>query len=137
MMTAPTAATRHQHLDGERDSGGCSHDRSSSPVRRFCAPPSVHLPWQRARIGDRHHQDADDPWGRPCPTADAIAQARLTEVVQRLRSPTALKTELKLMVEGCRHGKVCKCRVIKVPADHSAKSRSGRVPSAAPCRRGL
>jgi len=59
----------------------------------------------------------DDP-GQPCATADAIAQARLAEVVQRIRNLTALKTELEHMVEGCRHGKVCECRVIEVLADH-------------------
>jgi DNA-binding transcriptional MerR regulator len=59
----------------------------------------------------------DDP-GQPCATADAIAQARLVEVVQRIRSLTALKAELEHMVEGCRHGKVCECRVIEVLADH-------------------
>ena len=59
----------------------------------------------------------DDP-GQPCATADAIAQVRLVEVVQRIRSLTALKAELEHMVEGCRHGKVCECRVIEVLADH-------------------
>ena len=60
----------------------------------------------------------DDP-RQPCATADTIAQARLAEVVQRIRSLTALKTELEHMIEGCRHGKVCECRVIEVLADHS------------------
>jgi DNA-binding transcriptional MerR regulator len=60
----------------------------------------------------------DDP-GQPCATADAIAQMRLADVEQRIRSLTALKAELELMVEGCRHGKVGECRVIEVLADHS------------------
>ncbi|MGX7877028.1 MerR family transcriptional regulator [Mesorhizobium sp. ORM8.1] len=60
----------------------------------------------------------DNP-GQPCATADTIAQARLADVVQRIRSLTALKAELELMVEGCRHGKVGECRVIEVLADHS------------------
>jgi DNA-binding transcriptional MerR regulator len=59
----------------------------------------------------------DDP-GQPCATADAIAQARLAEVEQRIRSLLALKAELELMVEGCRDGRVCECRVIEVLADH-------------------
>lgn len=59
----------------------------------------------------------DDP-AQPCATADAIAQARLTEVIQRIRSLSALKVELEAMVEGCRHGKVGECRVIEVLADH-------------------
>ncbi|MER8467284.1 helix-turn-helix domain-containing protein [Mesorhizobium sp. M1396] len=59
----------------------------------------------------------DNP-SQPCATADGIAQARLAEVVQRIRSLTALRAELELMVEGCRHGKVGECRVIEVLADH-------------------
>ncbi|MER9586170.1 helix-turn-helix domain-containing protein [Mesorhizobium sp. M0276] len=60
----------------------------------------------------------DNP-SQPCAYADAIAQARLADVVQRIRSLTALKAELELMVEGCRHGKVGECRVIEVLTDHS------------------
>ena len=59
----------------------------------------------------------DDP-SQPCATADRIAKARLIEVEQRIRSLTALKTELELMVEGCSHGHVSECRVIEVLADH-------------------
>jgi len=59
----------------------------------------------------------DDPH-QPCATADAIAQARLAEVEGRIRSLQALKAELELMVEGCRHGEVADCRVIEVLADH-------------------
>lgn len=59
----------------------------------------------------------DDPH-QPCGTADAIAQARLIEVEQRIRSLTALRVELHLMIEGCRHGHVADCRVIEVLADH-------------------
>lgn len=59
----------------------------------------------------------DDP-SQPCATADSIAKARLTEVEQRIRSLTALKAELELMVEGCSHGHVATCRVIEVLADH-------------------
>lgn len=59
----------------------------------------------------------DDPH-QPCGTADTIAQARLAEVEQRIRSLTALKAELELMIEGCRHGHVADCRVIEVLADH-------------------
>jgi Cu(I)-responsive transcriptional regulator len=59
----------------------------------------------------------DDPH-QPCATADAIAQARLAEVEARIRSLQALKAELEVMVEGCRHGAVADCRVIEVLADH-------------------
>lgn len=59
----------------------------------------------------------DDP-NQPCGTADMIAKARLAEVEHRLRSLTALKAELEVMVEGCRHGRVATCRVIEVLADH-------------------
>ena len=59
----------------------------------------------------------DQP-NQPCATADVIAKARLAEVEQRIRSLTALKAELELMVEGCSHGRVAECRVIEVLADH-------------------
>lgn len=59
----------------------------------------------------------DDP-NQPCGIADAIARARLTEVEQRIASLTALKAELEVMVEGCRHGRLAECRVIEVLADH-------------------
>ena len=65
----------------------------------------------------------DNP-SQPCATADTIAQARLADVVQRIRSLTALKAELELMVEGCRHGKVGECRVIEVLADHSQREHA-------------
>jgi DNA-binding transcriptional MerR regulator len=59
----------------------------------------------------------DEP-SQTCASADAIAKARLAEVEQRIRSLTALKAELELMVEGCSHGRVAECRVIEVLADH-------------------
>lgn len=59
----------------------------------------------------------DDPH-QSCASADAIAKARLIEVEQRIRSLTALKAELEIMVEGCGHGRVDQCRVIETLADH-------------------
>lgn len=59
----------------------------------------------------------DDP-NQPCTTADGIAKARLIEVKQRIASLKALKAELEVMVEGCRHGRLSECRVIEVLADH-------------------
>ncbi|ODN69159.1 MerR family transcriptional regulator [Methylobrevis pamukkalensis] len=59
----------------------------------------------------------DDP-AAPCASADAIAEARLKEVEQRIRSLTALKTELERMLGEGRHGRVRDCRVISVLADH-------------------
>jgi DNA-binding transcriptional MerR regulator len=66
----------------------------------------------------------DDP-GQPCATADAIAKARLAEVELRIRSLSALKAELEVMVECCRSGKIGECRVIEVLADHD---KSGMPP---------
>jgi DNA-binding transcriptional MerR regulator len=63
--------------------------------------------------------DLQDRPDQPCATADAIAQARLAEVNQRIRSLLALRTELETMVEGCRHGHVSECRVIEILADHA------------------
>ncbi|MGV3548969.1 MerR family transcriptional regulator [Rhizobium sp.] len=63
--------------------------------------------------------DLQDKPNQPCATADAIAQARLSEVNQRISSLLALKTELESMVEGCKHGYVSECRVIEVLTDHA------------------
>jgi DNA-binding transcriptional MerR regulator len=65
----------------------------------------------------------DDP-NQSCASADAIAKARLVEVEQRIRSLTALKAELEIMVESCGHGRVDKCRVIEVLADHDQCTHS-------------
>lgn len=62
--------------------------------------------------------DLQDRPGQSCESADMIAKARLEEVDHRIRSLTALKSELELMIEGCRHGRVAECRVIEVLADH-------------------
>jgi DNA-binding transcriptional MerR regulator len=59
----------------------------------------------------------DDPT-QSCATADTIAKTRLAEVEQRLGSLNALKVELEMMIEGCRHGRVDRCRVIQALSDH-------------------
>ena len=63
----------------------------------------------------------DDP-NQPCTTADRIARARLAEVEQRIRSLTALKAELDLMIKGCRLGNVATCRVIEALANHGQRT---------------
>jgi DNA-binding transcriptional MerR regulator len=60
----------------------------------------------------------DEP-NQSCAVADDIARQRLAEVEQRIASLTALKTELKRMIEGCRRGRVKECRVIEVLANHA------------------
>lgn len=59
----------------------------------------------------------DEP-NQSCATADIITRERLADVEQRIRSLTALKAELELMLEGCSQGRVAECRVIEVLADH-------------------
>lgn len=53
-----------------------------------------------------------------CASACAIAQTRLEEVEQRIRSLRALRNELKAMLKSGHHGRVAECRVIEVLADH-------------------
>lgn len=64
----------------------------------------------------------DEP-DQSCAAADAIARARLAEVKQRIRSLTALKSELERMIRGCAHGRVDQCRVIEILADHGQCQR--------------
>src|SRR3984957_5762340 len=65
-------------------------------------------------LGTRRHR----PQLSQCTTADRIARARLADVEQRIRSLTALKAELELMIKGCRKGDIATCRVIEVLANH-------------------
>jgi DNA-binding transcriptional MerR regulator len=60
--------------------------------------------------------------GRPeqsCAQADAIASAHLAEVERKIAALTALRGELKRMLQSCRRGRIAECRVIEVLADHS------------------
>ncbi|GGH15055.1 MerR family transcriptional regulator [Alsobacter metallidurans] len=60
----------------------------------------------------------DNP-NQSCATADEIAQARLVEVEERIRSLLALKAELQRMVEHCQQGRVAECRVIETLSDQT------------------
>lgn len=54
-----------------------------------------------------------------CAEADAIAGAHLAEVERKIKVLTALRGELKRMVQNCRRGRIAECRVIEILADHS------------------
>jgi DNA-binding transcriptional MerR regulator len=56
---------------------------------------------------------------RSCVTADEIARRHLQAVEGRIRQLTALRAELRRMIDECGHGRICECRVIQVLADHS------------------
>lgn len=51
-----------------------------------------------------------------CEQADVIAREKLVDVEDRLARLTALKGELEIMIEECRHGRVAHCRVIEALA---------------------
>jgi len=44
---------------------------------------------------------------------------RLAEVERKIAALTALRGELRRMVQSCRRGRISECRVIEVLADHS------------------
>ena len=49
-----------------------------------------------------------------CKEVDAIARRHLADVVdRRISQLTTLRTELRRMVEECRQGRVCECRVLE------------------------
>lgn len=60
----------------------------------------------------------DDP-NQSCAAADAIAQARLVEVRERIRRLRALEHELERMADNCADGHVGQCRVIEILGDPS------------------
>ncbi|MET0745881.1 MAG: helix-turn-helix domain-containing protein [Microvirga sp.] len=53
-----------------------------------------------------------------CHEADSIAGRNLAAIERRIRQLEALRGELRRMVDECRHGRICDCRVIEVLADH-------------------
>lgn len=61
---------------------------------------------------------ADDP-NRSCEDADALARHHLAEVRSRIRRLQSLEAELARMARFNCRGRVAKCRVIEVLADHS------------------
>jgi DNA-binding transcriptional MerR regulator len=63
--------------------------------------------------------DLQDNPKQSCALADQTAKARLAEVDRRIASLTALRAELKRMVDGCAHGHVAECRVIETLSDRS------------------
>lgn len=58
----------------------------------------------------------DDP-DQSCSAADAIAQARLIEVRDRIGRLRALEKELERMADTCAHGHVGECHVIEILSD--------------------
>lgn len=60
---------------------------------------------------------ADDPH-QPCHEADVIARAHLADIEDKIARLTALKMEVRRMVDQCAQGEVKDCRVIEVLADH-------------------
>lgn len=50
---------------------------------------------------------------RSCEDVDAIARRHLAEVEKRIRHLTALRGELRRMLDECGHGRVGECRVVE------------------------
>lgn len=53
-----------------------------------------------------------------CAGADEIARRHMTAIERKIAELGALRDELGRMIDECRHGRVCECRVIQVLADH-------------------
>ena len=60
---------------------------------------------------------SDQP-DRPCDEVDALARRHLDEVTSRIERLEALRAELLHMITQCAGGKVERCRIIEVLADH-------------------
>lgn len=61
---------------------------------------------------------ADQP-ERSCADADGIARAHLVEIDEKIARLTALRAEIKHMVDEGEHGRVAECRVIEALGDHA------------------
>ena len=62
--------------------------------------------------------DLSDQPERPCAEADVIARRHLAEIDSKISRLTALRSEVRRMLDECAHGRVGECRVIQVLADH-------------------
>lgn len=54
-----------------------------------------------------------------CHQADSIALHHLADIEERIAALQSLRAELARMVDECRHGHVCECRIVEIIADHS------------------
>jgi len=57
-----------------------------------------------------------DDRGQSCADVDRIARLHLTEVERKLADLKALRTELRQLVDHCRHGTIAECRIIEALA---------------------
>ena len=65
---------------------------------------------------------------QPCEPADEIVLRHLKGVERRIAQLTLLRSELRHMLEDCRHGPVRECRIIQVLADHDeCRHEHGKV----------
>ena len=53
-----------------------------------------------------------------CAEVDGIARHHLMEVERKISDLTALRTELKQLIDQCRHGTVAECRILDALAPH-------------------
>jgi len=91
------------------------YDASALERLRFIAHArAMGFPMEELRVLLRiaGHRDA------PCDDIDALVRGRLTEVEDRIRRLTALRTELTGMLQSHQHGTVADCRVVEVLSDH-------------------
>src|ERR1700756_214071 len=54
-----------------------------------------------------------DEKDRDCPAVDAIARAHLVEVKRKIADLTALRRELRDLIDQCGHGTIAECRIIE------------------------
>ena len=64
--------------------------------------------------------DLSDQPERSCAEVDVIARAHLTEIDDKIARLTALRAEVKRMVDEGEHGHVAQCRVIEVLGGHTS-----------------
>jgi DNA-binding transcriptional MerR regulator len=64
--------------------------------------------------------DLSDQPDHSCGDVDSIARLHLADIDEKIARLTALRTEVKRMVDEGAHGRVADCRVIEVLGDHAA-----------------
>ena len=64
--------------------------------------------------------DLSDQPERSCAEVDGIARTHLDAIDEKIARLTALRGEVRRMIEEGEHGRVAQCRVIEILGDHGA-----------------
>lgn len=100
--------------------------RTAGNYRAYIRPHLERLSFIRRGRGLGFSLDAvrellrlSDDRQQPCSEVDQVARIHLAEVESKIADLTALRGELRQLMEQCRHGTVAECRIIEALASRA------------------